>query len=332
MNFLYNYYVTLTQAAGLTKKFILISSVLSMLGIISFTGYKIWHAQYLASLPPVEEKPDMKFGALPVLNLPKSNVSSSNFSYSLDTTTGNLPNFPKIARVFFMPKTQTGFLAPDKAQELANKFDLKISPEILSETKYKFKDQARSLLIDLDSGNFTYQQEATATALQALDSEDKKLIDNFKNLLSAKISLPEEIKTGISKLQRSSDNLTSQISLWPQTVDEKPIVTTTFIDFLINAKLTGQGSNLNDYLSLNYIYWPIDQTTYSTYPIKSADTAFNELQSGQGAIVIEPPKPQVSITSIYLGYYEDQNYQTFLQPVVVFEGVNFVAYVDAIAR
>lgn len=324
--------MTLTQVAGLTRKFIFISLILSILGITSFVGYKIWHARYLASLPPVEEKPDMKFGALPILNLPKSNVSSSNFSYSLDTTTGNLPNFPKIAKVFFMPKIQTGFLAPDKAQGLAQKFDLKIPPEILSETEYRFKDKTRSLQINLDSGNFTYQQEATATTLQVLDPEDKRLADNFKNMLSTKISLPDEVKNSTFKIKRAGDNLTAQISLWPQNVDEKPIITPNFIDSLINAKLTLQGSDLSDYLSLNYTYWPVDQTTYSTYPIKSAETAFSELQSGQGAVVIEPPKPQVSITSVYLGYYQDQNYQAFLQPVVVFEGVNFVSFIDAIAK
>ena len=114
--------MTLTQAAGLTRKFILLSLILSILGIISFTGYKIWHARYLASLPPVEEKPDMKFGLLSELTLPKSKVSSSNFSYSLDTKTGNLPDFPKVIKVFYSPKAQTGFLAPDKAQE--NRFEL----------------------------------------------------------------------------------------------------------------------------------------------------------------------------------------------------------------
>lgn len=324
--------MTLTQVAGLTRKFIFISLILSILGITSFVGYKIWHARYLASLPPVEEKPDMKFGELPVLNLPKSNVSSSNFSYNLDTTTGNLPNFSKIAKVFFMPKIQNGFLAPDKAQSLAQKFDLKIPPEILSETEYRFKDSAHSLQINLDSGNFTYQQEATAAALQALDPEDNRLADNFKNLLSTKISLPDEVKNSTFKIRRTVDNLTAQISLWPQNVDEIPIITPNFIDSLINAKLTLQGGSLSDYLSLNYTYWPVDQTTYSTYPIKSAKAAFSELQSGQGAVIIEPPKPQVSITSVYLGYYHDQNYQAFLQPVVVFEGVNFAAYVDAIAR
>ncbi len=324
--------MTLSQAAGLTKKFILLFIILSVLGAVSFTGYKIWHARYLASLPPPEEKPDMKFGLLPKLTLPKSNISSSNFSYSLDTKTGNLPDFPKVAKIFFMPKSQTGFLAPDKAQGLAEKFDLKGPPEIISETKYKFKDKTRSLLIDLDSGNFAYQQEATATALQALDPDDKRLVDNFKNLLSAKISLPEEIKTGQFKLIKASDNLTSQILVWPQNVDEKPIITPTFINSLINANLGGRGDNISDYLSLNYTYWPVDQTTFSTYPIKTGQQAFEELQSGQGIVIIEPPKPQVSITSVYLGYYEDQNYQTFLQPVVVFEGPNFVAFVDAIAR
>jgi len=140
-----------------------------------------------------------------------------------------------------------------------------------------------------------------------------------------------EIKTGQFKLIRASDNLTSRILVWPQAIDEKPIVTPSFTNSLINAELSGQGNNLNDYISINYTYWPVDQTTYSTYPIKSSEVAFSELQSGQGVVTVEPLKPQVSITSVYLGYFEDQNYQTFLQPVVIFEGPNFAAFVNAIA-
>ncbi len=313
--------MVLSQAAGLTKKFILLFIILSVLGAVSFTGYKIWHARYLASLPPPEEKPDMKFGVLPELTLPKSNVSSSNFSYSLDTKTGNLPDFPKVIKVFYSPKTQTGFLSPDKAQGLAEKFDLKDTPKILSETKYEFSDKTKSLTVDLDSGNFSYKQEATATAkIIETEPDDKRLVDSLKNFLNSKVSLPEEIKNGPFKIKRNGSDV--EVSLWPQNIDEKQIVTPTFITGLINA----------GYLTLNYTFWPVDQTTFSTYPIKSSKQAFDELKSGQGIVIIEPAKPQVSITSVYLGYFQDQNYQTFLQPIVVFEGPDFVSYIDAIAR
>ncbi|MCL4365698.1 hypothetical protein M1437_00535 [Patescibacteria group bacterium] len=80
--------MTLTQAATLVKRLVIFSAVTLFLGLGSFIGYKIWYAYYLAHLPPVEEKPDIRFGLLPPVDFPKSNVTSSNFSYSLDTVTG----------------------------------------------------------------------------------------------------------------------------------------------------------------------------------------------------------------------------------------------------
>lgn len=324
--------MTLTQAALLTKRFILVFLILSFLGIVGFTSYKIWYTRYLASLPKPEEKPDMKFGKLPSLDLPRSSVSSSNFSYSLDTITGSLPDFPKVAKVFFMPKAAASFLAPDKAQSLAEKFNLKVPVEVLSETKYQFKDKTRSLLIDLDSGNFTYQEEATAAAQEVLDLNDSRLTDNFKNFLSSKITLPDEIKDGTAKLQRAPDQKTARIFLWPQNVDERPIVTPSFASSLTYSQITGSGDTLANYLLVSYVFWPVDQTTFSTYPIKSSEVAFSELRSGQAVVTVEPPKPQVSITAVYLAYFQKEGYQPFLQPVVVFEGVNFISFVDAIAR
>lgn len=324
--------MTLTQAATLTRRFILVFFILVFLGTTTFVGYKIWYARYLASLPPPEEKPDQKFGVLPALDLPKSSVSSSNFSYSLDTETGSLPTFPKVAKVFFMPKVQSSFLAPEKSAALAEKFNLKVPPEIISETKYQYKDKSRSLLINLDTGDFFYKEEATPAAIPTLEQDDNRLIDNFKNFLSGKISLYEEIKNGFAKVTRNPDNKTAEINVWPQNIDERKIITPTFSGGLINASVAGQGSDLENYFSINYIFHPIDQTTFATYSIKSADVAFNELRSGQARVIIEPPKPQASITSVYLSYYQSENYQPFLQPVIVFEGVNFAAYVDAIAR
>ena len=74
----------------------------------------------------------------------------------------------------------------------------------------------------------------------------------------------------------------------------------------------------------------IETSTFATYPTKTAETAFDDLKQGKGVVVVEPDKPKVSITSVYLGYYLAENYNPYLQPIFVFEGPNFVAYADAI--
>ena len=82
---------------------------------------------------------------------------------------------------------------------------------------------------------------------------------------------------------------------------------------------------------MQFINFPIDTTTYATYPIKTAETAYNDLKTGKGIVILQPPKAQVSISSVYLGYFISDKYTPYLQPIYIFEGQNFVAYVPAIS-
>src|SRR3989344_695400 len=87
--------MTLTQTANLTRRGIIIIIVLMIIAISGSIGYSIWNQYRISQIPPVMEQPEMKFGILPAINFPASNVTSSNYSYSLDTETGNLPQIPK---------------------------------------------------------------------------------------------------------------------------------------------------------------------------------------------------------------------------------------------
>lgn len=331
--------MTLTQTAILVKQVILISSIALVLGLVSFIGYKVWYAYYLAHLPPIEEKPDIKFGLLPSLDFPKSNVSTSNFSYSLDTTTGGLPKvgadpgFEKIIKVYFVTQTFATLLSADRSQSLAEKFSITSQPEVLSETKYKFKDKEKTLQVNLDNGNFSYTNEATISAQPNLDS-DNKLVSDFENILSNLGVLKDDLKNGRTKVThlKATGTETVLISLWPTPIDKKSIFSTDSSKSLVSATVVGGANMLENYLSLNFTYYPIETSTFATYPTKTAETAFDDLKQGKGVVVVEPDKPKVSITSVYLGYYLAENYSPYLQPIFVFEGPNFVAYVDAISE
>lgn len=342
--------MTLTQTAVITKQIITITILALVVGIISFIGYKIWSAYYLANLPPQEEKPDTKFGVLPYPDFPKKGVSSSNFSYSLDTTTGGLPKigfdpgFEKIIKVYFVVKPYATLLSPERSQALAEKFNIKSPPEILSETNYRFKDGDKTLTVDLDSGNFTYTKETTPSAKASLDGDDKMVTD-FENILANLGGLKDELKKGRTKvtlLKIEGNKLVpttlrteaqaAQISLWPEGLDKKSIFTFDFDKALVNSTVVKSATEIEDYLSLNFTFWLIDATTFATYPTKPAEAGFDDLKSGRGVVILEPTKPQISITSVYLGYYLSQNYSPYLQPIYIFEGPNFVAYVPAVSE
>ncbi len=329
--------MTLSQTAILTKQVITLSAIAIVLGLVSFIGYKIWYAYYLANLPPVEEKPDTKFGQLPYPELPKVSISPSNFSYSVDTPTGNLPKvgvdqgFEKIIKVYFVPQTFATLLSGEKSKALAEKFEIKTPHQVLSETIYLFQEESKNLLVDLDTGNFDYKNEATMSGAQGLD-DDNKLVSDFQANLQKLGAFKEELSKGRTKIVKIKglDPL-AQISLWPPPIDNKPIFTSEFDRSEIFAIVYGNATNLNTYKQLTFTYFPVDLSTFATYPVKTADQALDDLKIGNGVIVIEPQKPQVSITSVYLGYFLPRQYNPYLQPIYVFEGPSFAAYVPAIS-
>ncbi len=329
--------MTLSQTAILTKQVITISIIAIVVGTVSFIGYKIWYAYYLAHLPPVEEKADTKFGLLPILDFPQTGVSSSNFSYSIDTSTGNLPKvgkdagFEKLVKVYYVTKTFATLLSAEKSQNLAEKFDIKNPPQILSETKYRFSENDKTLTIDLDNGNFIFKNEATISGKESLE-DDNKLVSDFERNLQSLGIFKDDLTKGRTKIVKlKNEPETAIVSVWPSDIDKKPIFTPKFDVSLINSIVHRSADSLQNYLSLNFTYYPIDTSTFATYPIKTADQALEDLKQGKGVITIEPQKPQVSITSSYLAYYLPENYNPYLQPIFVFEGPHFAAYVSAIS-
>lgn len=342
--------MTLTQTAILVKQLITASIILVVVGTTGFIGYQIWHAYYLSHLPPIEEKPDLKFGLLPQLNFTGSTVSSSNFSYSIDNTTGNLPKvgvdpgFEKLIKVYFVPKTVATLLSSEKSQILAEKFNLNSSPTILSDTKYKFIDKDKNLLVDLDTGNFSYTKEATVSGKVSLD-DDNKLVSDFEQTLYNLDTLKDDLKNGRTKVtllksldsqltatQLRTETQAAMVSLWPAPIDRKSLFTANYNKSLVSAIIVGKADNLDNYLILDFTYYPVDTSTFATYPLKDSAAAFNDLKNGKGLVVLEPNKSQVSITSVYLGYFLPEEYSPYLQPIYVFEGPNFVAFVVAISQ
>jgi hypothetical protein len=70
------------------------------------------------------------------------------------------------------------------------------------------------------------------------------------------------------------------------------------------------------------------------YPLKTGDTAYDELKAGKGIVIAKPRQStNVTIHKMYLAYLDLDVYQEYLQPVYVFEGGKddpFVGYIQAV--
>lgn len=328
--------MTLTQASLITRRGVIITSILIVLSLTAKFGFD-WYQNYqLSQLPPLEEVAEMKYGALPPVEFPPSNVSSTNYSYSLDTTTGDLPVVPKLIKVYFIPKAGLSLLAPDKARTLAERLGFTQGPTTLSQDEHQFSDQTGDkVIINVNSGNFSYQKTATPSAEVSLPPKDE-LVEDLKQWLAQKIQLPQEILDGRSSVSYTPEAPgqppQAQISLWPSNVDEKKIITGNFITGLIRATAIPHQQPEQLFKELTYTYWPVDQTSYSTYSLKTAGQALDDLRSGLGYVAVSPNSPQVSLTSVELAYYQSGTYTPYLQPIYVFEGPSFVALVPAIQQ
>lgn len=331
--------MTLTETASLTKKLLIFGSIFLVILIGGGLGYQAYHKYQLSKIPPPEEKPDVKWGVLPKPNFPVGNVSSSNYSYTLDTSTGEVPkDLPKIVKVYFIPQLGTTLLAADKAKDLAVSFNFSNGPETLSPTKYAFTDSSGGkFIVDLNSGNFQFDRQQSTDSAKPHDeiiADQPKIVTDFKRFLSNKNLLKDQLRDGRTRViyegfsQKESSS--AAISLWQEDMDGRQIVTDKFITGLIEGTVTKFQDDDQKFLKLKYTFWPIDQTNFSTYPVKSAGIAFQQLQEGLGAVVVEPKKPQVSITKISLVYYLSEVYPQYLEPVFLFEGGSFAAFISAI--
>lgn len=334
----------LTHTATIAKRVIIISIILFTLGISAFVGYKLYRNYQIAHTPPPEEKANLKYGTLLQPEFPPTLIPSETLSYNIDTKTGGLPKSGNSIRVYFMPKPFATLLAADKSARVAAKFEISSGAQVITETKYRFSQDDKNLTIDIDSSNFTYTQDVLEEAETGPIDEDSKLTLDFQNFLSSRGFFRDELREGRTKLQLvnfdDSGNISivssrseakgAQISIWPQDLDKKPIVTPDFSKALINAIIQTSAQKLENIKILNYTFWPTDKNSFAVYPLKSSQEAYDELKNGKGVVVLKPPKKDVSISSIYLAYFQPEVYTPYLQPVYVFEGSSFAAYVTAI--
>jgi hypothetical protein len=335
--------MTLTEASALTKKGIIVS-ILTL--FVIFLGWGAWHLYYnyvyLPGIPPVIEQPTIAFGPLPQVAFPESNIASSNFSYSLDTETGGLPeDTPRLFKVYSVAQLATDLLALDRAKALAGSLSFNKTPQAISATQYKFIDDLNGgeLIVDLDTGNFKFRRNVATGSGENFERvedfiDDARQGQTFKSFLSSKGLLKEQLSGGETVVSYNNavkkNSTLVTVNLGQERIEDYPIVTPKFNESLIKATGNANRSSDRKYLSLDYIFWPIDLENFGTYPIKTATEAFEELKSGGGYIAVEPRNSNVSLSEVYLAYFLSEQFSNYLQPVYVFEGTGFAGYVPAI--
>jgi hypothetical protein len=98
--------------------------------------------------------------------------------------------------------------------------------------------------------------------------------------------------------------------------------------------ISGSQAQNQEIIAAEYHYYPVDESQYATYPIKTPAEAFTELQNNQAFIASlgqNKDGDNVAIRRMYLAYFDPDSAAEFYQPVYVFEGDNdLVEYLPAV--
>jgi hypothetical protein len=123
-----------------------------------------------------------------------------------------------------------------------------------------------------------------------------------------------------------------RVEMFRSDIDERSVVTPKPDRGVFSITFTDYANSGIKIIEAEYNYYPVNYESASTYPIKTADAVWKELQQGNAYIANwDGNNKQIVIRRVYLTFYDSFTPQNFMQPVVVFEGDNdFAAYLPII--
>lgn len=339
--------LTLSRATSLTKNVakwsaIIVGSIILILILIS-VGRKLKEIIAPTPLPP----PTISFGKLPAIAFPSG--SSEQKNYSIDTVTGALPEFSDRVRVFKIEEPNPDLLALKKTEEKVARAGFSSPYFRISANTYQWTDPQSSILRKINVDIFTSQFSVSSSFLsnQAVISganlpQGDRAKGVAQDFLSGLSLLYEDLDLGKTKTNLftiKDSNLipatsvsTAQVievDFFQKDLDKLPIVYPVTGNSTMNI-FVGGGENQPQVVKGEFFHQKISNES-STYPIKTASDAFSHLKNGDAYVLSSSKNKNISVRSVYLGYYMEGEKQNFLMPVVVFEGDNgFVAYVSGV--
>lgn len=351
---------TLTEAAEQARKAIKFGAIgfvgITIAWYLGIAGIELYKRAFPAPPPP----PTMDFGKLPAMNFP---VNSERPKVSLELPTGAIPAFPDRMRVYKAPTKRSGFADPDRATDVATQLGFLFKPEAVTESQYVWtvQDQLNSKLdMNIISGHFTltrtWQNNPSLVNMANFTSE-KGVIQDVESYLR-KAGVLQDDAVGVEKITflkddggklvnalSLSDSDFIQVDLFRKDIEEidpnsktkevvakYPFWRTDPTRGLFRVIVSGSRNFNERYIYIDNDYTQVEYEVSGTYPIKTGEQAWAELQSGGGFVTSSGPTTgEVKIRQIFLGYYDSDSSQSYAMPIYIFKGdQNFVAYVSAV--
>ncbi|MBI4092209.1 MAG: hypothetical protein HY427_03335 [Candidatus Levybacteria bacterium] len=308
--------------------------------------------------PAPPAPPEQKFGVLPPVSFPIQNPR--NFEYRINTLTGKLPAFTDACvyfdkkyycqvKVYKVKKKEPSLVALKSARDKLRLIGYTENESKVSEEEYQWTNsEGQTIRINISTGNFKISSSFLGESSESLTGEAVRKEGAFElverlleNLDLEREDLDQETYTltylklensTLIKAQSLNEANFARLDLFQKNLDSHKIYYPGLTESLMYF-ITRSGSNLPNVVDASFSHFIADSSNFSTYPIKTAETAFEDLKRGDAFVLTDSEDANlIDITDVSLGYYiADVNQQYFL-PIVVFKGKGFTAYVNALSQ
>lgn len=341
--------LTLHTTIGLIKKLLkwltIITFSLILIMVLLRIGGNI--KEYFYPSPPPAAT--VSFGKLTPIEFPPNIVVVKNLSYTLDTISGTLPDFPDKINVYKILSPEPNLLALKNAKETVSRIGFLGEEKALSNTLYEWNDEEnlqKRLIYDILSFNFNLSSDFLTNqeilANKNLPNE-KGAISKAESFLESLSLFPldlnrEKTKTTLFSIKDSqilpatslSTTQLIRVDFFQKDINNLPILYPNSLFSPMHLFVAG-GTYDAQVVSANFFHQNIGEQS-ATYPIKTSLEAFEELKQGKAYITsYNGIDKEIMIKKVYLAYYLSEERQNYLMPIIVFEGNNnFYAYVSAV--
>lgn len=335
---------TLANVTKETRLILKFGGIALALLIFGFLVFKVGAFLINIVYPPPPPAPEEKFGKLLPIIFPQQAGALPQFR--INTVSGTLPAFSSIINVYKALQQQPSITSLQTAKRRAGNLAYTQNQHAITTEEYTWTmaTENNTLRYNIVSLNFSVSSDYLVNPSPGRITSDKsvllKTVGDFINTLGSNHSDIDFNKSVISFYMVQDGNLietpdptnasVARVYLIQNPVETLPMYYPTQDPSLLYFTLSGANATVVD---ASYNHLTPDPTSFSTYPLRTADAAFQDLSSGKGFIVNATADSTVDITDVTLGYYAgDQGNQMYLIPIIVFHGKNnFKAYVNAIA-
>jgi hypothetical protein len=298
-----------------------------VLKIIADLGIAYWRAAH----PPKLTPPDTQFGILPPPSFPKNLPTSAGMSFTLETISGRIPESTASAQVFPIPQKMPTFAATERMKRFALKLNFPSDTTSGNDTIYAFMDPNNSLrTLTINSVtmnylyNFDYTKNPDVFKVVRFTTKETALKD-AKSQLGNQGLFDETLLKGKTTVQMltyntrtlhfdTADSLATasaiRINFVRGDINGYPVVPPGYDESFTYVLYAPNTKGYESLLTIAYTYWPVALDNPGTYPLRTTQTAYDELVAGH-AVIVKGYKSggSIKIRSVKLGYYDSEEYQ-----------------------